>query len=205
MILQPLLGMLSDRVGRRPMLITFGLAFTILPVPLLGMLTNSFSSLLFIQCLGMIFLGCFTSVSAAVNSELFPTRVRAAGPGFPYSLTVAIFGGTAPLIGTALKDAGDCGPVPVVHVGARPGLHAGVRLRAEGDQGPAAQLVADRFAGASPQLLDVVVGGARPLGGVGQDAQVAGGGQAALIAVEDVEPGQDCSPSSVCTRSRTLW
>ncbi|GAA0923084.1 MFS transporter [Nonomuraea longicatena] len=107
MVLQPLLGMLSDRVGRRPMLITFGVAFTILPVPLLGMLNNTFASLLVIQLVGMVFLGCFTSISAAVNSELFPTRVRAAGAGFPYSLTVAIFGGTAPLIGTALKDAGN--------------------------------------------------------------------------------------------------
>ncbi|MFG3435836.1 MFS transporter [Nonomuraea sp. NPDC047897] len=105
MVLQPLLGMLSDKIGRKPMLITFGLAFTLLPVPLLASLSNSFASLLFVQCLGMVFLGCFTSVSAAVNSELFPTRVRAAGAGFPYSLTVAIFGGTAPLIGTALKDA----------------------------------------------------------------------------------------------------
>lgn len=112
MFLQPLLGMLSDRIGRRPMLITFGLAFTLLPVPLLGMLSNSFASLLLIQCVGMVFLGCFTSVSAAVNSELFPTRVRAAGAGFPYSLTVAIFGGTAPLIGTALKDAGNSALFP---------------------------------------------------------------------------------------------
>ncbi|MDR8408603.1 MFS transporter [Nonomuraea sp. 3-1Str] len=105
MILQPLLGMLSDKVGRRPMLITFGLGFLILPVPLLGMLSNSFASLLLIQCLGMVFLACYTSIAAAINSELFPTRVRAAGVGFPYSLTVAIFGGTAPLIGTALQDA----------------------------------------------------------------------------------------------------
>lgn len=105
MVLQPLLGMLSDRVGRRPMLITFGLGFMLLPVPLLSALTDSFVSLLVIQCVGMVFLGCFTSISAAVNSELFPTRVRAAGAGFPYSLTVALFGGTAPLIGTAMKDA----------------------------------------------------------------------------------------------------
>lgn len=112
MLLQPLLGMLSDRIGRRPMLITFGLAFTLLPVPMLGLLTNSFASLLIIQCVGMVFLGCFTSISAAVNSELFPTRVRASGAGFPYSLTVAIFGGTAPLIGTALKDAGNSGLFP---------------------------------------------------------------------------------------------
>ncbi|MCG5217654.1 MFS transporter [Streptosporangium sp. KLBMP 9127] len=105
MVLQPLLGMLSDRIGRKPMLITFGLGFTLLPVPLLNTLDNTFASLLFIQCLGMVFLGGFTSISAAVNSELFPTRVRAAGAGLPYSLTVAVFGGTAPLIGTALKDA----------------------------------------------------------------------------------------------------
>lgn len=112
MLLQPLLGMLSDRIGRKPMLITFGLAFTLLPVPMLGLLSNSFTSLLVIQCIGMVFLGCFTSISAAVNSELFPTRVRASGAGFPYSLTVAIFGGTAPLIGTALKDAGNVGLFP---------------------------------------------------------------------------------------------
>lgn len=112
MILQPLLGMLSDRIGRRPLLITFGLAFTLLPVPVLGLLTNSFTSLLVIQAIGMIFLGGFTSISAAVNSELFPTRVRAAGAGAPYSLTVAIFGGTAPLIGTAMKEAGNPGLFP---------------------------------------------------------------------------------------------
>ncbi|MFC7716913.1 MFS transporter [Nonomuraea recticatena] len=83
MVLQPLLGMLSDRIGRRPMLIAFGLAFTLLPVPMLGALSNSFGSLLTIQLIGMVFLGCFTSISAAVNSELFPTRVRASGAGFP--------------------------------------------------------------------------------------------------------------------------
>ncbi|MFG2077392.1 MFS transporter [Nonomuraea maritima] len=107
MILQPLLGMLSDRIGRRPMLITFGAGFLLLPVPLLGLLTDAYASLLVVQLVGMVFLGCFTSISAAVNSELFPTRVRAAGAGFPYSLTVAIFGGTAPFIGTALQEAGN--------------------------------------------------------------------------------------------------
>ncbi|NUR87400.1 MAG: MFS transporter, partial [Nonomuraea sp.] len=105
MVLQPLVGMLSDKIGRKPILITFGLGFTLLPVPLLGLLSNSFASLLIIQMIGMVFLSGFTSISAAVNSESFPTRVRASGAGFPYSLTVAIFGGTAPLIGTALLDA----------------------------------------------------------------------------------------------------
>lgn len=112
MILQPLLGMLSDRIGRRPMLIVFGLGFLVLPVPLLSLLTDAYWSLLVVQLVGMVFLGCFTSISAAVNSELFPTRVRAAGAGFPYSLTVALFGGTAPLIGTALQEAGNPGLFP---------------------------------------------------------------------------------------------
>ncbi|MGP3958640.1 MFS transporter [Nonomuraea sp. 3N208] len=112
MILQPLLGMLSDRVGRKPMLITFGLGFLILPVPLLGLLTDAYGSLLIVQLIGMVFLGCFTSISAAVNAEMFPTRVRAAGIGFPYSATVAIFGGTAPLIGTAFREAGNPGLFP---------------------------------------------------------------------------------------------
>ncbi|MFC7590010.1 MFS transporter [Nonomuraea antimicrobica] len=112
MLLQPLLGMLSDRVGRRPLLIAFGVGFLVLPVPLLGLLTDAYWSLLVVQLVGMVFLGCFTSISAAVNSELFPTRVRAAGAGFPYSLTVALFGGTAPLIGTALRDAGNPGFFP---------------------------------------------------------------------------------------------
>ncbi|WP_214320837.1 MFS transporter [Nonomuraea sediminis] len=112
MVLQPLVGILSDRIGRKPVLITFGLGFTLLPVPLLGLLSNSFASLLIIQCIGMLFLSGFTAISAAVNSESFPTRVRASGAGFPYSLTVGLFGGTAPLIGTAFIEAKNPGAFP---------------------------------------------------------------------------------------------
>ncbi|MFI6320607.1 MFS transporter [Nonomuraea sp. NPDC050556] len=111
-ILQPLMGMLSDRIGRKPLLIAFGLGFTLLPVPLLGLMSNSAGSFVTIQLIGMVFLAGFTSISAAVNSELFPTRVRAAGAGAPYSLTVALFGGTAPLIGTAFINAGNPGLFP---------------------------------------------------------------------------------------------
>lgn len=52
----------------------------------------------------MVLLTGFTSISAAVNAEMFPARVRAAGIGFPYSLTVALFGGTAPYVGTLFTD-----------------------------------------------------------------------------------------------------
>ncbi|MER5254214.1 MFS transporter [Streptomyces sp. NPDC002855] len=111
-LLQPVGGLLSDRFGRRPLLLFFGLGFAVLSVPLLRSLDGSFSSLLMVQCAGMVLLTGFTSISAAVNAEIFPARVRAAGIGFPYSLTVALFGGTAPYMGTLFKEIGEPGLFP---------------------------------------------------------------------------------------------
>ncbi|CUW32489.1 MFS transporter [Streptomyces sp. FBKL.4005] len=111
-LLQPLGGLLSDRVGRRPLLLCFGLGFAVLCVPLLHVLRDSFAVLLLVSCAGMVLLTGFTSVSAAVNAEVFPPRVRAAGIGFPYSLTVALFGGTAPYVGTLFKELGHSGLFP---------------------------------------------------------------------------------------------
>ncbi|WP_318200377.1 MFS transporter [Streptomyces sp. SCL15-4] len=111
-LLQPLGGLLSDRVGRRPLLLGFGVGFAVLCVPLLHLLRDSFAVLLLVSCAGMVLLTGFTSVSAAVNAEVFPPRVRAAGIGFPYSLTVALFGGTAPYVGTLFKELGRSGLFP---------------------------------------------------------------------------------------------
>ncbi|MER6839177.1 MFS transporter [Streptomyces platensis] len=111
-LLQPLGGLLSDRVGRKPLLLGFSLGFAVLAVPLLHLVTDSFVSLLLVQCAGMVLLTGYTSVAAAVNAEVFPARVRAAGIGFPYSLTVALFGGTAPYVGTWFKQAGHAGLFP---------------------------------------------------------------------------------------------
>ncbi|GGT15547.1 MFS transporter [Streptomyces purpureus] len=103
-LLQPVGGLLSDRYGRKPLLLFFGVGFALLSVPLLRAINGSFVSLLLVQCAGMVLLTGFTSISAAVNAEIFPARVRAAGIGFPYSLTVALFGGTAPYVGTLFKE-----------------------------------------------------------------------------------------------------
>lgn len=105
-LLQPLGGMLSDRIGRKPLLLGFSLGFAVLAVPLLHLVTDAFASLLLVQCAGMVLLTGYTAIAAAVNAEVFPARVRAAGIGFPYSLTVALFGGTAPYVGTWFQQAG---------------------------------------------------------------------------------------------------
>ncbi len=111
-LLQPLGGVLSDRIGRKPLLIGFAAGFAVLAVPLLQLITSSFASLLLAQGAGMVLLTGYTAVAAAVNAEVFPARVRAAGIGFPYSLTVALFGGTAPYVGTWFKQAGHPGWFP---------------------------------------------------------------------------------------------
>ena len=104
-ILQPVMGILSDRIGRKPLLLTFGIGFTLLTLPLLNSLQNSFLSLLLVQMAALTLLACYTSITSAVMCELFPARIRAAGIGLPYALGVALVGGTGPYIATWLADA----------------------------------------------------------------------------------------------------
>ncbi|MCP2257911.1 MFS transporter, MHS family, alpha-ketoglutarate permease [Streptoalloteichus tenebrarius] len=107
-VLQPLAGALSDRIGRRPLLLTFGIAGTVLTIPLLTVLSGTRDPLVaFLLMLGgLVIVTGYTSINAVVKAELFPTRIRALGVGLPYALTVAIFGGTAEYVALWLKDAG---------------------------------------------------------------------------------------------------
>ncbi|KQU56729.1 MFS transporter [Rhodococcus sp. Leaf278] len=104
--IQPLAGLLSDRIGRKPSLYIYGISSIVLTIPLLSIEGTSLAVLILVQATGMLMLSFATSIGSAVMVEMFPARVRVTGLGFPYSLSIALFGGTVPLIATALEDAG---------------------------------------------------------------------------------------------------
>lgn len=107
-LLQPIYGGLSDRIGRKPLLIFFGLVGTLATVPILTTLKETkspFTAFLLI-CAAWIFVAGYTSINAVVKAELFPTNVRALGVGLPYAITVSVFGGTAPAVALYFKTMG---------------------------------------------------------------------------------------------------
>jgi len=107
-LLQPAFGALSDRIGRRPLLIGFGVCGTLFSVPLLSAVAHAHSAVpaFGLMMLGLLIVSGYTSINAVVKAELFPARIRALGVGLPYALTVAIFGGSTEYIALWLKHIG---------------------------------------------------------------------------------------------------
>lgn len=109
MLIQPIGGMISDRIGRKPLLLWFGfggLVYTYVLITYLPQTHSPIMSFLLVAVAYVILTG-YTSINALVKSELFPAHVRALGVGVGYALANSIFGGTAPLIYQALKARGD--------------------------------------------------------------------------------------------------
>ncbi|MCV7056041.1 MFS transporter [Mycolicibacterium gilvum] len=108
MLLQPVGGMISDKIGRKPMLVSFGvgaLFYTYILITFLPESSSPFVSFALVAG-GYVILTGYTSINALVKSELFPAHVRALGVGIGYALANSIFGGTAPLIYQAAKEQG---------------------------------------------------------------------------------------------------
>ena len=99
-------GALSDRFGRKPQMLVWSAGLAVLVVPLSFLVRNSLFSLTVVFCVGLGLYALLASIAPAIMSELFPTELRATGIGAWYNITVATFGGTAPLVITALSNAG---------------------------------------------------------------------------------------------------
>ena len=108
-ILQPLYGALSDKIGRKPMLIAFGIAGTLGTYPLLTTLQTTkspFFAFLLI-CVAWAIVSGYTALTATVKAEMFPTAVRAMGVGIPYAITAALFGGSVDSVALWFKSEGN--------------------------------------------------------------------------------------------------
>lgn len=108
MLLQPVIGLLSDKIGRRPILIAFGILGMTCTVPILTLLAQIKSAwAAFILIMGaLVIVSGYTSINAIVKAELFPAEIRALGVGLPYAITVSIFGGSAEYVALWFKNAG---------------------------------------------------------------------------------------------------
>jgi MHS family alpha-ketoglutarate permease-like MFS transporter len=108
MLVQPLAGLLGDYIGRKRLMVIYGVLALVTTLPILVMLGNThqawLAALLIIIALSVLSLN--TSISAIIKAELFPVNVRSLGVSFPYAFTVALFGGTAEYLALLFKNAG---------------------------------------------------------------------------------------------------
>jgi len=104
----PLLGVLSDRIGRRPVLIAFAFGSALYAWPSFELLQPhvSFWTVLALQCGALIIFSGFAAPAAATMAEQFPTEIRVTGISLPYALSVSVFGGLSPYLLTAMRQGG---------------------------------------------------------------------------------------------------
>ncbi|MFN7608857.1 MAG: MFS family transporter [Ralstonia sp.] len=108
MVLQPVFGALSDRIGRRNSMLLFGALSVLGTVPLMTALATVTTPL---AAFGLItvalaIVSLYTSISGLIKAEMFPPEVRAMGVGLSYAIANAVFGGSAEYVALWFKQAG---------------------------------------------------------------------------------------------------
>ncbi|WP_150291309.1 MFS transporter [Sphingobium estronivorans] len=108
MLLQPLAGALSDRIGRKPLMIGFGVLGVIGTYPIFATLAVTRDPVIagMLAMLGLVIVTGYTSINAVVKAELFPAHIRALGVALPYALANTLFGGTAEFVALWFKQMG---------------------------------------------------------------------------------------------------
>ena len=108
MLLQPAAGALSDRIGRKPLMIGFGVLGLIFTYPIFATLAVTRDPLVagLLVMTGLIIVTGYTSINAVVKAELFPAHIRALGVALPYALANTLFGGTAEFVALYFKQVG---------------------------------------------------------------------------------------------------
>ncbi|PWJ84318.1 MHS family alpha-ketoglutarate permease-like MFS transporter [Pseudaminobacter salicylatoxidans] len=109
MLMQPIFGALSDRIGRRNSMLIWSSLSILTTVPLLsaiGRTSNAVNAFLLVTA-ALAIVSFYTSVSGIVKAEMFPAEVRALGVGFAYAIGNAVFGGTAEYAALWFKSVGE--------------------------------------------------------------------------------------------------
>ncbi|PZQ61789.1 MAG: alpha-ketoglutarate permease [Sphingomonas taxi] len=108
MLLQPLAGALSDRIGRKPLMVAFGVAGVLFTYPIFSALETTRDATVagLLVMAALIIVTGYTSINAVVKAELFPAHIRALGVALPYALANTIFGGTAEYVALSFKKGG---------------------------------------------------------------------------------------------------
>jgi len=103
----PVMGAVSDRIGRKPILILFTVLMFVTAYPALSWLVNapSFTNLLIVELWLSFIYGSYNGAMVVALTEIIPVHVRTVGFSIAYSLATALFGGFTPAISTYLIEA----------------------------------------------------------------------------------------------------
>jgi MHS family alpha-ketoglutarate permease-like MFS transporter len=104
----PIAGRISDYVGRKPMMIFFGVGATLFTYPIFATLETTREPLAAFALVmaSLVIVTGYTSINAIIKAEMFPADIRALGVALPFAIANAIFGGTAEYMALYLKNVG---------------------------------------------------------------------------------------------------